>query len=95
MSGQEATCDYWRLRYGQPLGTGILPFWFESAEGDWKAPSSILHDLRYDLLKPGESTQDIDREWRNNCYLLAQGDWVRRRIADIGWLIIRAYGVMR
>lgn len=97
LSGQEASCDYWRPRSGQPLGTGILPFWFQDPDpaNDWKSAPSILHDLRYDHLQPGESTQDIDKEWWINCRMVAGEDWSKRRIADVGWIIIRAYGLIR
>lgn len=88
-------CDLWRQRPGQPLGTGILPVWYQNPENDWKAAASIIHDLRYDALKPGESTRAADDEWLTNCLLLAGSDKTKRAVAYAGYAIIRAYGVLR
>lgn len=92
MSGQEASCDYWRPRSGQPLGTGILPIWFY--DGSWFEPASIIHDLRYDD-QAGMSWAEIDQEWLTNALLLAGNDWQRQAVAYIGFMVIRAWSLMK
>lgn len=86
-----AFCPGWQQRTGEPLGTGVSRFWWHPT---LFLEASIIHDLQYDLLKPGDNTAKIDKEWHDNALLLADS-WAMRRVADIGYLVIRAFGVIK
>jgi hypothetical protein len=81
----------WQQREGEPLGAGLSRMWWHPT---LFCAASILHDLRYDKLQPGESTAEIDHEWWVNARA-ASDSWAMRRVADFGYCVIRVYGVMR
>ena len=68
-------------------GIGVINFW--QLPPDWAGTKTAkIHDLRYDYLKPGENTFDIDHEalngWRiEDCSMLQYGSF---------YVIIRAWG---
>ena len=110
MTAQHAACALWEERPGEPLGTGLSKWWWHP---DLFCAASIVHDLRYDELKPGDSTKEIDQEWHCNALFMSDVWLVDRvkahrdryhdivkylalkRLADIGYLIIRIYGRSR
>lgn len=86
-------CPSWQQREGEPLGTGVSKVWW--VPNDPFHQASIVHDLQYDLLSPTDSTAKIDKEWWRNARLLAGDNWALRRAADVGYVVIRAYGIGR
>lgn len=88
---QDDTCDAWQQREGEPLGTGLAKFWWHPT---LFAPASIIHDLRYETLQPGESTFAIDNEWLQNALVLADDSFLYRQLANIGYMMIRAWGIL-
>ena len=89
---QDSTCSRWELRLGEPLGLGITKWWFLPVDHKF-TPAAIIHDLRYDVLTPGESTAVCDREFYENCLLLSTNAFDRAE-AMLFYGIIRIYGTV-
>ena len=90
--GQHYVCGHWSQRSGEPLGSGLSWLWF--CDQSWLEPASIIHDLRYED-QAGMSWADIDSEWLSNALLLAGNNWRRKAVAYVGYLVIRAYSLVR
>ena len=83
--------DYWccghKERTGEPLGTGLAKAWLMNKF----LSASIVHDLDYEILKPGESTETIDKKYLANCLLLSKG-FGDKVLALVFYSCARIYG---
>ncbi|CAK0769917.1 hypothetical protein CCP3SC15_4030003 [Gammaproteobacteria bacterium] len=85
-----------RLVYPQcePEGCGLAHVWMLPPDHPFN-PACVWHDRQYDLLKPGESTERIDKIFYSKMLLLCgESKWLRLQ-AEVFYQLARRYGQCR